>query len=94
MDNFGDGCMKQLFVSILFLFLTSNIFGQTTPAKKLTLKQSIEFALGRNVSVAQAQNNVDAAQSGVLAGYGGYLPSFSASGYWDREQTTRLFFPE
>ncbi|MGA9406104.1 MAG: TolC family protein [Bacteroidota bacterium] len=84
--------MKQLFVSILFLFLTSNIFGQTTPPKKLTLKQSIEFALGRNVSVAQAQNNVDAAQSGVLAGYGGYLPSLSASGYWDREQTTEAFF--
>ncbi len=84
--------MKQLFFLILFLSFASTLFGQTAPAKKLTLKQSIDFALGKNVSVAQAENNVDAAQSGVLAGYGGYLPTLSASGYWNREQTTEAFF--
>ena len=77
--------MKQLFFLILFLSFASTLFGQAAPAKKLTLKQSIDFALDKNVSVAQTQNNVDAAQSGVLAGYGGYLPSFSASGYWSRQ---------
>ncbi len=71
--------MKQLFFFILFLTTASTLFGQTAPAKKLTLKQSIDFALGKNVTVAQAQNNVDAAQSGVLAGYGGYLPTLSGS---------------
>ena len=84
--------MKQLFFLILFLSLASTLFGQTAPAKKLTLKQSIDFALGKNVTVAQAQNNVDAAQSGVLAGYGGYLPTLSGSAYWNREQTTEAFF--
>ena len=72
--------MKQLFVSILFLFLASTLFGQTTISKRLTLQQAIDSALSKNVSVAQADNNVAAAQSGVLAGYGGYLPSISASG--------------
>ena len=78
--------MKQLFFLILFLSIASSLFGQTPPTKKLTLKQSIDFALGRNVSVGQAENNVDAAKSGVLAGYGGYLPSVYASGGWSREQ--------
>jgi len=84
--------MKQLFFSILFLTFASTLLGQTAPPKKLTLQQSVDFALSRNVSVSQAQNNVGAAQSGVLAGYGGYLPTLSASGYWSRQQTTEAFF--
>ena len=84
--------MKQLFFLILVLSFVSTFFGQTAPAKKLTLRQSVDFALGRNVSVAQAQNNVGAARSGVLAGYGGYLPTLSSSAYWSRQQTTEAFF--
>ena len=84
--------MKQLFFTVLFLSFASTLFGQAAPAKKLSLKQSIGYALGKNVTVAQSQNNIDAAQSGVLAGYGGYLPSLSASGYWSRQQTTEAFF--
>jgi outer membrane protein len=62
----------------------------TEQPKVLTLDNAISVALEQNVSVRQAINNSQAAQSGVLAAYGSYMPSASASGGWTRQQTNRV----
>ena len=84
--------MKKL---ALFLFacliLTGVAFAQPTAPqpKVLTLDNAISVALDRNISIQQAYANTSSAQSGVLAAYGTYLPTFSANGSWTRQQTNR-----
>ena len=67
--------------------IVTPIFGQPPPLKTLTLKQAIEIALDKNITVKQAQNNVESAQSQVLSAYGNYFPDISALGSWTRSQS-------
>jgi outer membrane protein len=58
-------------------------------SRVLTLDKAISTALEQNITVRQAINNSNAAQSGVTAAYGTYLPTVSARGGWTRQQTDR-----
>ncbi|MFQ5797889.1 MAG: TolC family protein [Bacteroidota bacterium] len=82
-------------VSVPFVLVAQSVTGTKTPVA-LTLKRSIEIALGQNTQVILAQHTVEAQQSNVLAAYGNLLPTVSASASWRRDNVDleRGFFQE
>jgi len=60
----------------------------TQPATQtLTLSNSVEIALEKNVTVIQARNNLEASQSGTRAAVGAFFPTLEASaGYQSQHQ--------
>ncbi|MBX2991414.1 MAG: TolC family protein [Bacteroidetes bacterium] len=75
------------FITIVATLSVITAMVASAQSRSLTLEQARQIALERNLSVAQAQNNVEAAQAGVLAATGNYLPTLSASAGWTRSQT-------
>jgi outer membrane protein len=75
---------KTIIALVAGLFFSATFASAQT--KALTLDQARQIALERNLSIAQAQNNVESAQAGVLAATGNYLPTLSASAGWRRNQ--------
>jgi outer membrane protein len=84
--------MKKLALILLIGIVMASVSlaqGLSSQSKVLALDKAIAVALEQNLSIRQAYNNSESAQSGVLAAYGSYLPSLSASGGWTRQQTDR-----
>lgn len=85
-EKSGDLYMKKIIIINILITTLCAAQVQSGAAKTLSLKAAIDTAMQMNISVQQAINNVDAASSTALAGYGSFLPSLSASAGWGRSQ--------
>lgn len=81
--------MNKIAVSFLFLMLGLSLSAQT---KKWTLQEAIDKALEENISVKQAQLDLEMAEIDKLSALGNYLPSLniSASNSWNTGLTQNI----
>ncbi len=77
--------MKRTIGTVVLSLCLASATGFCQP-KTLTLEEAKRIALEQNLNVTQAENNIQAAQSTVLAASGQYLPTLSANGQWTRSQ--------
>ena len=71
--------MKRMWVIILSLFLTANLFAQET----LTLDEAISIALQRNSNLIKGTNLLSYDKANIKSAYGDLLPNLSLSGSWN-----------
>lgn len=71
--------MKRIWVVILSLFLSANLFAQET----LTLDEAISIALQRNSNLIKSENLRSYDKANVKSAYGDLLPSLGLSGSWN-----------
>ncbi len=69
--------MKML---VILLMIGAVVTVEAQPTKSLTLKDALDIALERNVSVIQARNSLEGSQSAQQAAVGSLLPTLAASG--------------
>jgi outer membrane protein len=78
--------VKILWFLSLFLLIPTLIFSQSTQ-KSINLEKAIEIALERNITVSQFKNSYEFQKSGYKSAVGAFLPTLSANGSFNREQS-------
>lgn len=66
---------KILTFALISLFITASMQAQ----EKLTLQQSIQTALEKNIDVIRSKNSMQISDANVTSAFGNFLPSLSAS---------------
>ncbi|MGB2869478.1 MAG: TolC family protein [Bacteroidota bacterium] len=76
---------KAVSFGVIWLVATAMLSAQVQPGsqKVLALKEAVQIALDKNFTVKQAQNNLESAQTAVVAAYGNFLPTLNLNGSWN-----------